>query len=718
MEILGKMFSNMPWKSDEHKKEDEDSLTSILKTKDQQKELTLLIAKCTASLRQSIVDTFDAQATGQDTKSPSSSSSPAKPLTGENGKNPNLENANVDAEDMKREKDALAEREKELSQPKMLELKAGALEFFEDWRDSVLQRVGEVVHSKEEAKEQKHEVRPQLPPRRESKRLSSSLEKSDETVGAVLKELYPPVDTPLAKLPEEKRGLILHSMLLLLLSLQRYTAHSRVLMLYLVTSLDLSVNRLLEDESKTAEGLLEAAKHMSADEETKKKADENATSRKWKVGLGTVAGAALIGVTGGLAAPALAAGLGTVMGGLGMATAGTYLGALASSSVLVGGLFGAYGGSMTGKMMERYAADVEDFSFVPVRPFTDPNKNEKEYRRLRVALGISGWLTEKDEVVKPWLVIGQHTESLALRWELEALLSLGHAISAMVKSAAWGYAKTEIIKRTIFSSLAAGLWPLGLLKVAKVIDNPFQIAKTRSEKAGEVLADAIINRAQGERPLTLIGYSLGSRVIYTCLMTLAERKAFGLIESAVLLGSPIPSASADWRKMKSVVTGRLVNVYTTNDPVLAFIYRTSSIQLGVAGLQPIEGVGSVENVDVSDLVDSHTKYRYMTGSILKKIGFQDLDLGEVANEERALRVAEQIEEKERAENERKNKAEDAEKEADAMEKQVQQSTRESVMAWATEKMNMGAGNGDGKQPQQSQPTQQDQQSEATMKSRD
>ena len=697
------MFENAPWKSDE-KKEDEDSLTSILKTTEQRKQLTLLIANCTASLRESIVDTFyvphtdpgsrtDALKSALGSKdSNNDDKSKASSESGNGKENPNLENASIDtAKAEQKEQQRLAEREKELSEPKMQELKIAALEFFEEWRDAVLKRVGEVTHSSEEAKDQKHEARPQLPPRRESKKLSSELHKQDEAVGAVLRELYPPVDTPLRGLPEEKRGLILHSMLLLLLSLEKYTAHSRVLMLYLVTSLDLSVNRLLEDESKTAQGLLEAAKHMSADEETKKKAEENASSRKWKVGLGTVAGAALIGVTGGLAAPALAAGIGTVMGGLGMATAGTYLGALASSSVLVGGLFGAYGGSVTGQMMENYARDVEDFSFVPVRPFSDPNKSEKEYRRLRVALGISGWLTEKDEVIKPWLVIGKHTESLALRWELEALLNLGHGITAMVKSAAWGYAKTEIIKRTIFSSLTAGLWPLGLLKIGKVVDNPFQIAKTRSEKAGEVLADAIINKAQGERPLTMIGYSLGSRVIYTCLMSLAKRKAFGLIESAVMLGSPIPSTAAEWRQMRSVVSGRLVNVYTTDDPVLAFIYRTSSIQLGVAGLQPIEGVSSVENVDVTELVDSHTKYRYVTGSILKKIGFQDLDLGEVENEERALRVAEAVEERERAENEKKEGAHDAEKEASEMEKKVQKSTRENMMAWATEKMNLGSG---------------------------
>lgn len=69
------------------------------------------------------------------------------------------------------------------------------------------------------------------------------------------------------------------------------------------------------------------------------------------------AGAALIGVTGGLAAPLVAGAIGTVMGGLGLgATAAAgLLGTLAQSGVIVGALFGAYGGRMSGKMMDAYA---------------------------------------------------------------------------------------------------------------------------------------------------------------------------------------------------------------------------------------------------------------------------------------------------------------------------------------------------------------------------
>lgn len=168
----------------------------------------------------------------------------------------------------------------------------------------------------------------------------------------------------------------------------------------------------------------------------------------------------------------------------------------------------------------------------------------------------------------------------------------------MVQSVAWSYAKSEIVKRT-------------------------------------VLADAVVNKVQGERPVILIGYSLGARAIYTCLMKVAERRAFGLVESVVLVGAPTPADAMEWRKIRNVVAGRVVNVFSTNDYILALLYRTSSIQYGVAGLQKVEKVKGVQNVDVSELVSGHTSYRYLTGSILKKIGFEDIDLEEVEREERS-----------------------------------------------------------------------------------
>lgn len=663
--------SNQEQPKEEQPKEDD--LTTLLK-KDEQGELFRLVGAATEGMRTAIEANFD---TAQNTPNPATV---GLPPSGEKTMSPDQTSELKDSGSQPAQQGG--QDEDEDSVRKFKELRTALLRHFDDWQGSVTLRLGEVMNSRDSAERQEGRL---AGDQSHGSEVGTDRLKQTPEVDKTHQGVYSPVPTSLVQLAEDKRVLILHSMLLLLLSLEHYTAFSRVLLLRLTSSLKITLGVLEEDEKKVAQGLLEAAKHMSGDEAAKKHAEENKDARRWKVGIASVAGAALIGVTGGLAAPLVAAGIGGVMGGLGLgATAAAgYLGTLAGSSVLVGGLFGAYGGRMTGQMMDAYAREIEDFAFLPVRGrkkgWSDPHEASAEERRLRVLIGISGWLTAKEDVVRPWHVAGDKAEVFALRYELDAMLGLGNALTSMVKSAAWGYAKSEIIKHTIFASLTAALWPLGLLKISRIVDNPFSVAKARSDKTGEVLADALINRAQGERPVTLVGYSLGARVIYACLMSLAERKAFGLVESAVLMGAPTPSDAADWRIMRSVVAGRLVNVYSENDYILGFLYRTSSIQLGVAGLQKIEGVKHVENVDVSGIVEGHLRYRYLVGSILQRIGFEDVDPAEVQKEEEALRLIE-MEDKEQHEarpNENPDAEKEAEKEAEKLQSEVERKNQET-----------------------------------------
>ncbi|KAF2005193.1 DUF726-domain-containing protein, partial [Amniculicola lignicola CBS 123094] len=687
------------------KEESETSLTTLL-TSDQCADLTFLIAMITAAMRKSLIDTF----TAEESTIPLS---PKKKSEDDALRAAPSNLSEIDIEKEERLKKEKKEREedsrKELALPETQELKKAMLKYFDEWRGKIIVRIGEIVNSREEAKGQEAQVS-EVTVAKAVKRANAGtksiadLEDRGENENEAFKELYPPMETVLTSLDESKRALVLHSLVLIVLSLEHYSGHSRVLLLYLASSLHLPLSVLKRDEETIARGLLEAAdQQLNADAETKKKNEEHSSSRKWKVGLASVAGAALIGVTGGLAAPLLAAGIGTVMGGLGLgATAAAgYLGTLAGSSVLVGSLFGAYGARMTGKAMDDYAREVEDFGFIPIHDYHRPRKLEKEFRRLRIAIAISGWLTSKEEVVVPWRYMSPSIEGFALRWELEALLKLGNSMESFVTSAAWGYAKAQIIKRTVFGALSAGLWPLGLLKISSILDNPFSVAKYRADKAGEVLADALINKVQGERPVTLIGYSLGARLIYSCLQTLAERKAFGLIENVVLLGTPAPSDTADWRKMRSVVSGRLVNVFSTNDYILAFLYRTSSIQLGVGGLEPVMGVHGVQNVDVSELVSGHLRYRYLTGSILKKIGFEDIDIKEVEQEESEMRAVEEMERKAREKKEKGGKSKTEEEEKKELEEEVEKKNKESIMSWAMEKVKLGGLFGGGKEGEKS-----------------
>ena len=309
--------------------------------------------------------------------------------------NANIDPGKVDVAQYDNERKLMEQREKELAAPRIKELKSASLEFLDQWRITVLERVGSIVSSKEVASSQLKSAPAQeetINASMETKNNPESSSPDDNAVGATSSKLYPPISTSLASLDEPKKLLILHSTLLILLSLENYLALSRVLLLYITSSLHLPLTALTSDEEKIAVGLLEAAKHISAETETRKKAEENQQSRKWKVGLASVAGAAIIGVTGGLAAPLVAAGVGSVMGGLGLgATAAAgYLGSVAGSTILVGGLFGAYGGKMTGQMMDSYAREVEDFAFLPVRESLANIDKKLQHLKANEAKGMKG----------------------------------------------------------------------------------------------------------------------------------------------------------------------------------------------------------------------------------------------------------------------------------------------------------------------------------------
>ncbi|KAL8645213.1 MAG: hypothetical protein Q9226_007398, partial [Calogaya cf. arnoldii] len=618
-----------------------------------------------------------------------------------------IDPGNVDVSAYEKERKQLADREKELSAPDVKKLKEDALSNYDEWRLAFMKRAVEAVHLDSGADKQiaeateNYEAPATATAPARTQTASGEAGDKVEQKAPKLEDIFPRVRTSLTKLSLAQRRLVLHSVLLLLISLERYSARSRVLLLYLTSSLKIGAKALQEEEVKIAKGLLESAQQINADKEAQEKIDASQQSRKWKMRAATVAGAAVVGITGGMAAPMVASGVGAIMGGLGLGWID--LGSVAGSTYLVGALFGAYGGSMTGQMMENLSREVEDFAFLPVHGRRKEFEHESEAaaeedRRLRITIGITGWLTEKEEIVKPWRVLSTGSEVFALRWELETLINLGNSMKTMLSSAAWGYAQSQVIQQTVFAELMASVtWPMGLAKVARVVDNPFTLGKTRADKAGEVLADALIHRAQGQRSVTLVGYSLGARVIYACLMSLAKRQAFDLVESAILIGAPTPSDAASWRMLKTACSGRLINVYSTNDRVLAFLYRTSSIQYGVAGLAPIQGLPGVENVDVSETVNGHLRYRFLIGKILSQIGLQDLDKEEIKKEEEAYKKMLAEEEEEDYVRQGKEKAQaylgkkevsdqDAEKEAGNMENEIKQKNEKTLMQWASEQL--------------------------------
>lgn len=65
--------------------------------------------------------------------------------------------------------------------------------------------------------------------------------------------------------------------------------------------------------------------------------------------------------------------------------------------------------------------------------------------------------------------------------------------------------------------LSAITWPGAILGLANIIDNPWSVCCRRSAQVGKQLAEVLLAREQGQRPVTLVGFSIGARVIYYCL---------------------------------------------------------------------------------------------------------------------------------------------------------------------------------------------------------
>ncbi|XP_006145265.1 transmembrane and coiled-coil domain-containing protein 4 isoform X1 [Tupaia chinensis] len=393
----------------------------------------------------------------------------------------------------------------------------------------------------------------------------------------------------------------------------RYDARARVLVCHMTSLLQVSLEELDFLEETFLESLKEIKEEESEMAEASRKKKEN--RRKWKryllIGLATVGGGTVIGVTGGLAAPLVAAGAATIIGSAGAAALGSVAGIAVMTS-----LFGAAGAGLTGYKMKKRVGAIEEFTFLPLT----------EGKQLHITIAVTGWLASGKYRTfnAPWAVLARSREQYCLAWEAKYLMELGNALETILSGLANMVAQ-EALKYTVLSGIVAALTlPASLLSVANVIDNPWGVCLHRSAEVGKHLAHILLSRQQGQRPVTLIGFSLGARVIYFCLQEMAQEKdCQGVIEDVVLLGAPVEGDAKHWEPFRKVVSGRIVNGYCRGDWLLSFVYRTSSAQLRVAGLQPVQLQDRrVENVDLSSVVSGHLDYAKQMDVILRAVGIR------------------------------------------------------------------------------------------------
>jgi hypothetical protein len=235
-----------------------------------------------------------------------------------------------------------------------------------------------------------------------------------------------------------------------------------------------------------------------------------------------------------------------------------------------------------------------------------------------------------------------------VKWESKMLLNMCRVVDNMIKDLA-NKATKEVLKQTALATLMAAIaWPSLLMGLAGSLDNDWTLITLRSDLAGIELAKSLL-QSDERRPVTLIGYSFGARVVYRCLLELAhhqviweeqqngshstndddvvkyKREPASIVQDAILMGAPLFVSKSKLSVARQMVASRFVNCYSSKDWILSlmFQYRNASgIMRQTCGTGPIKGLHDIENYNVSCFISSwHANYCHAVPDILTMIGF-------------------------------------------------------------------------------------------------
>ncbi|KAG8092255.1 hypothetical protein GUJ93_ZPchr0012g20371 [Zizania palustris] len=216
-----------------------------------------------------------------------------------------------------------------------------------------------------------------------------------------------------------------------------YDSRHRVALRLLATWLDVKWIKMEAVEIMVACSAMAAAKE---EEQSRGNESPNSKWENWKrggiIGAAALTGGTLMAISGGLAAPAIAAGFSAlvptlhtlvpVIGASGFAAMATAAGHTAGS-VAVAASFGAAGAGLTGTKMAKRIGSVKEFEFKTL----GENHNQG---RLAVGIMVTGFAFTEEDYLKPWEGWKTNLERYILQWESKHIIAVSTAIKDWLTS--------------------------------------------------------------------------------------------------------------------------------------------------------------------------------------------------------------------------------------------------------------------------------------------
>jgi len=229
-----------------------------------------------------------------------------------------------------------------------------------------------------------------------------------------------------AKIDIDLRWTVLCDLFLVLIADSIYDARSRVLLEKVAESLEVTWVDICRFEKKVTDAL---EMQQNAEKENWNEAEHMETRRKMALkkryvmmGLATVGGGLVIGLSAGLLAPMIGAGLAAGFTTIGVTGTSSFLAGAGGAAIITSGA-AASGGVIGVRAAERRTGAVKTFEYRPLH-------NNK---RVNLIVTVSGWMTGKvDDVRLPYSTVDPVMGDIySVLWEPEMLTSMGDTINIL-----------------------------------------------------------------------------------------------------------------------------------------------------------------------------------------------------------------------------------------------------------------------------------------------